>query len=302
MKRILQRLRPPSIAFPSARRRCDMVVVSAASDGEWLGIEELIDSLSTYLDCDYEIVFADDATTDGTYERLLDAGCWVVRNPEKMYLSGVDITLRRAFVEAHRLFDAPIYLKIDPDALVIGRGLYQALKTGFAADDSIGLLGTYHIDWNGERRDLSYWRERMTRRRRDLGMAIDIAEKNGYAIGDGVQGGAYALSSACLGQMIQGGWMHGQNGYRPSTKKGWHVAEDSLIAMLTYTVGHRAEEFGGPGQTLGLWHVGLPMPPEALVQQNRLIAHAMKYRDEASLDARSFFAEKRTADKKTNMR
>ena len=279
-----------------------MVIVSAASDGEWLGIEELIDSLSTYLDCNYEIVFADDATTDGIHERLLDAGCWVVRNPEKMYLNGVDLTLRRAFVEAHRLFDAPIYLKIDPDALVIGNGLHPAIQAGFSADDTIGLLGTYHIDWNGERRDLSHWRDRMTRRRQDIGVAIDIAEKNGYIIGDGVQGGAYALTSVCLGKMIQGGWMHGRNGYRPSTKKGWHIAEDSLIAMLAYTVGHRVEEFGGPGQTLGIWDVGLPMPPEMLVQQNRLIAHAMKYRDKVSLDARRFFAEKRAIDKKTNTR
>ena len=299
MKQFLQRLWPTRIAFPPARRRCDMVIVSAASDGEWLGVDELLDSLATYLDCNYEVVIADDATTDGTYERLLTAGCWVVRNPEKMFLPGLDLTLRRAFIEAHRLFDAPIYLKIDPDALVIGPGLPQALKAGFDADPTIGLLGTYRIDWNGASRDLSYWQDRMTRRRKDFGQAITAAEKHGYLTGDGVQGGAYAVSSACLGQIIRSGWMHGRHGYAPSTVKGWHVAEDSLMTMLVYAAGYRAADFGGPGQAFGIWDVGLPMPPDELIRQNRLVAHSMKYQDSASLDARDFFRAQRAAYKQT---
>lgn len=297
MKRFLQRLRRTRIAFPPARRRCDMVVVSAVSDGEWLGVEELLDSLATYLDCNYEVVITDDATTDGTHERLLSAGCWVVRNPEKMYLPGLDLTLRRAYIEAHRLFDAPIYLKIDPDALVIGPGLLRAFTAEFDADPSIGLLGTYHMDWDGTTRDLSYWRDRMARRRKDFGRALAAAEKHGYQIGDGVQGGAYAVSSACLGQIIRSGWMHGRHGYAPSVAKGQHVAEDSLMTMLVYAAGYRAADFGGPGQVLGIWDVGLPMPPEELIRQNRLVAHAMKYRDNASLDARDFFRAQREAYK-----
>lgn len=295
MKNLLSALFPPRPVFPPARRRCDLVIVSAVSDGEWLGVEDLLDSLATYLDCDYEVVFADDATTDGTYERLLDAGCWVVRNPEKMFLRGLNLTLRRAFVEALRLFDAPVYLKIDPDALVIGHGLPGALKAAFDAAPSIGLLGTYQFDWDGEQRDLSHWKNRMTRRRKDFGRAIDIAEKNGYRIGDGVQGGAYALSAACLRRIEGDGWLHGRHGYAPSTVQGWQVAEDSLITMLTYASGYRAADFGGPGQPFGIWDVGLPMPPEALVEQNRLVTHAMKYRDAASLAARDFFRARRDA-------
>ena len=298
MKNLLARLFPPCIEFPTARRRCDLVIVSAASDGEWLGIQELLDSLATYLDCNYEVVVADDATTDGTYVRLLDAGCWVVRNPQKLYLAGVDLTLRRAFVEAHRLFESPIYLKIDPDALVIGTGLLNALQTAFSADPKTGLLGTYHLDWNGEPRDLSYWRDRMVRRRKDLGKPYDMAIRNGYQIGDGVQGGAYAVSHSCLDTIIRHGWLHGKNGYHPSIIKGQHVAEDSLITMLTYAAGFKAQDIGGPGQAFGIWDVGLPMPPEELVKQNRLVTHSINYRDEVSLTARAFFRARRTAHKK----
>lgn len=297
MKHFLDHLRPSRIAFPAARRRCDMVIVSATSDGEWLGVEDLLDSLATYLNCDYEVVVADDVTTDGTYERLLNAGCWVVRNPEKMYLSGIDLTLRRAFIEAHRLFDAPFFLKIDPDALVIGRDLSQALRAGFEADPAIGLLGTFRIDWNGEKRDLSYWKARMNRRRKDFKRVLEAAEKNGYQVGEGVQGGAYALSSSCLDQIIRSGWMHGKDGYAPSTIKGQHVAEDSLITMLVYAAGFRAADFGGPGQVFGNWDVGLPMPPEELLRQNRLVAHSIKYRDTVALAARDFFRAHRIAHK-----
>jgi hypothetical protein len=216
-----------------------------------------------------------------------------VRNPQKLYLSGLDLTLARAFSEAHRLFEAPIYLKIDPDALIIGTGVLPALQAAFAAHTGAGLLGTYQVDWNGEARDLRYWAERMTRRRKDLGKPLDLALKNGYSIGDGVQGGAYAVSRACLGAILERGWMRGTDGYRPSHVKGWQVAEDSLLTLLTYAAGFTAVDIGGPGQPWGLWHVGLPMPPEDLVQQNRLVTHAIKYHDDTSLQIREFFRQRR---------
>lgn len=297
MKQLIERLRPKRPVFPHARRRCDLVVISAISDGEWLGMEDLLDSLATYLDCDYEVVVADDVTTDGSHERLLDAGCWVVRNPEKLYLSGLDLTLRRAFLEAHRLFEAPIYLKIDPDALVIGTGLLVALKSAFSVDPMIGLLGTYQFDWNGEPRDLSYWKQRMIRRRKDLGKPYDLSIRNGYQIGDGVQGGAYALSRTCLDTIIQQGWFNGADNYRPSIIKGLHVAEDSLIAMLTYAAGYKATEIGGPSQPFGIWDVGLPMQPEELISQNRLVTHSIKYRDPESLAIREYFRSRRALHK-----
>jgi len=299
MKKLFDRLRLNRPTFPPARRRCDLVVVSAISDGEWLGMEDLLDSLATYLDCDYEVVVVDDVTTDGAYERLLDGGYWVVHNPEKLHLAGIDLTLRRAFVEARRLFDAPIYLKIDPDALIIGTGLLAVLNSAFSEDSKIGLLGTYQIDWNGEPRDLSYWKERMIRRCKDLGKPYHQAIHSGYQVGDGVQGGAYALSRPCLDTIIQAGWFKGTGGYNPSRIKGQHIAEDSLITMLTYAAGYRAADIGGPGQPFGLWHPGMPMTPHELVAQNRLVTHAIKYRDPESLEARDYFRARRTALKST---
>lgn len=284
----------PTLAFPRARRRCDLVIIFAAADGEWLGVEDLLDSFKTYLTCDYEIVVADDATSDGTYERLINAGCWVVRNPERQYLWGNDLTLRRAFHEAHRMFESPIYLKIDPDALIIGPGLEDTLQSAFNANPVHGLLGVYQTDWNGEQRDLSYWRERMLRVSKYLGKPYQLAIQNGYQVGDGVQGGAYALSRACLDSITERGWFLGADGYRPSGVRGRHVAEDSLIAMLTYAAGYKVGEIGGPGQPFGLWDVGLPMAPEELVRQNRIVTHAMKYQDDVSLAARDFFRARRT--------
>lgn len=297
MNRLLDSLKPVRLVFPHARRRCDLVVVSAASDGEWIGIRDLLDSLTTYLDCNYEVVVADDATTDGTHERLLDAGCWVVRNPQKCYLAGLDLTLRRAYLEAHRLFESPIYLKIDPDALVIGPGLLNALQTAFCTSPETGLLGTFHTDWNGEPRDLSYWRDRMTRRRKELGSPYDMAIRNGYQVGDGVQGGAYALSHDCLDAIIRHGWLHGKGGYRPARIKGRQIAEDSLITMLTYAAGFKAQDIGGPGQPFGIWDIGLPMPPEELVRQNRLVTHAIKYQEADALAVRDYFRARRAAFK-----
>jgi hypothetical protein len=287
--------KPPKLALlpPYPRRRCDLVVIFAVAENEWLGVEDLLDSLSTYLDCDYEVLAIDDATTDGTYDRLRNAGIWVMRNPENLYLWGLDLTLRRGFHTAVELFDSPLYLKIDPDALLIGPRLLQAAHAVFAQKPHTGLLGTYQINWNGETRDLSYWRERMLVRQKDLGTPFKLAQSNGYQIGDGVQGGAYLLSGECLTNIKAKGWLGTDTDYQPAIIRGQHVAEDSLIAMLTYAAGFQAAEFGGPNQPFGLWDIGLPMPPEELVTQGRIITHAMKYKDEASLAARNFFRERR---------
>lgn len=283
---------------PEIRRRCDLVVIIAVSEGEWLGVTDLLHSLETYLDCNYQVVAVDDATTDGTYESLLKAGVWTLRNPEKLLLWGCDLTYRRGFHEALRLFDSPIFLKIDPDALIIGSGLYEAMRKTFAEDQSIGLIGTYHIDWNGESRDLSYWRDRMVRVRKELGEPIGLAIRNGYKIGDGVQGGAYAISRRCLEEIHNRGWLQPTKRYKPPIVRGRQVAEDSLITMLTYAVGYRVAEFGGPSQPFGLWDVGLPMAPEELVAQRRLVTHSVKYNDHVSIEARKYFKMKRETFKK----
>lgn len=288
--------------MPAVRRRCDLVFVFAVANGEWMGVEDLLDSFATYLDCDYQVLAADDASDDGTYEKLLDRGVWVVRNPERLLLWGVDLTLRRAFSEAVKLFDCPLYVKIDPDALVIGPGLGEALEAGFHDAPRAGLLGAYHIDWHGGPRDLSYWRERMLRMRHTLGKPFDLAVRNGYQPGDGVQGGAYALSRPCLETIAARGWLAGADDYRPSKVRGEHVAEDSLIAMLTYAAGFQVAEFGGPGQPLGIWDVGLPMPPEDLMRQGRLVTHSMKYADADSLAARAFFRAHREKYRRENAR
>lgn len=279
----------PQPDFPRARSRTDLVVISAVSDGEWSGVEDLLDSLRTYIDCRYEVVFADDASSDGTHERLLDSGCWVVRNPSKLRLAGLNLSLRRAMLEGYRLFDAPLFLKIDPDALIIGPGIMSAVREHFDASPATGLLGTYKIDWNGAPRDLSYWRDQMLRRSADFQEVLDLAMHAGYEPGDGVQGGAYFFTRTCLSRMIAAGWLEGRGGYQPSIEHAYRISEDTLFTMLVYASGHIAKDIGGPGQPFGLWDKGLPMAPEELVRQGRLVTHAIKYADETSLAARHYF-------------
>lgn len=289
MLNAIRRLFRKKLELPPARRRCDLTIIFAAANGEQKGIDDLLDCLKTYLRCDYEVVVADDCTDDGTYDRLLSAGCWVIRNPDREYLWGNDRTLRRAFHEAVRLFESPIYLKIDPDALLIRDGLEDALSEAFRADERLGLLGAYHVGWDGGRRDLSFWRERMLRYRHDLGRPFELALCNGYEAGDGVQGGAYALSRTCLRTIYEAGWLAGNDGYNPSNLRPTCIAEDSLIAMLTFAAGFRVGEIGGPGQPFAVKHIGLPMPPEELITSGSIVTHSVKYEDETSVRVREFF-------------
>lgn len=279
--------------FPQARRRCDVVVVSAVADGEWGGICDLLESLACYLDCRYEVVFAEDVTTDGTAERLRAAGHWVVSNPEKLNLAGNELTLRRGFREATRLFDAAYYMKLDPDALLLGPGLLDAVSQAFAADDRVGMVGCYRIGHDGLARDLGYWRKRMIKYARSLGRPYRLALERGYSAGDGVQGGAYVLSRSCMDAILAHGWFDGAGGYRPRHDRKSHIAEDSLIAMLTYASGYTVGEIGGPGQAFALNHRGLPMTVEELVAQKRLVVHSIKFDDDESRRARDFFRRRR---------
>lgn len=292
LKRLLGR-RPPAPVMPVARRRCDMVFLFAVSDGHWLGVEDLLHSIETYVRCDYQLLAIDDASTDGSYEKLLQRGIWTARNPTKMGLWGLDVTIRRAFYNAWRLFEAPLFVKIDPDALVIGPGLREALADAFAAAPNAGIAGTYRVDWDGSARDLSYWRERMERVGRDFGRPLEMALGNGYQLGEGVQGGCYAVRHECVARMAELGfldrWTH------PNVVRDRRVAEDSVMTMLAHAAGFSGIDVGGPGQAFGLWDKGLPMLPEELVRQKRVVTHSIKYEDEDSLAVRAYFRTLRAA-------
>lgn len=287
--------KPSCLSMPLARLNCDLVFLLAASDGEWLGIEDLLDSIDTYVDCNYQIVAVDDASTDGIYDKLRERRIWTARNPTKCGLFGLDVTIRRALYNAWRLFDAPIYVKIDPDALVIGTGLHKVLASAFSSDPKVGIVGTYRVDWNGYPRDLSYWKQRFKQVGKYFGEPLQMGIRNGYAIGDGVQGGCYAIRGDCLARMWELGFLDRWD--HPNIIKGSQVAEDSIVTMLVYAAGFTGADIGGPDQAFGLWDVGLPMPPVELVRQKRIVTHSIKYRDEASLAARSFFRARRTAFK-----
>ncbi len=276
---------------PAGRRRCDLVAVFAVCDGEWVGVEDLLESLDTYLDCDYEVVAVDDATTDGTYELLLEKPIWVVRNPTRMRLQGNAITLQRAFHRAVGLFESSLYLKMDPDTLVIGPGLEDAMQEKFSEDPTLGLIGTYEIDWNGGHRSFEFWRERFLSERERLGQPLREALRNGYPLGFGVQGGAYCLTGECLRSIDRRGWL---TDWHPPHSRDDYIPEDHLMTMFTYGDGRRIGEFGGPGQPFGLWHLGLPTTPDDLLAQGRLVAHALKF-DPESLETREFFRNRRAS-------
>lgn len=284
---------PKPAEMPLARRRCDMVFFFAVSDGEWLGVDDLLSSIETFIDCDYQLVAIDDATGDGSYEKLLDLGVWTARNPVKMGLWGLDVTIRRALHNAFRIFEAPVFIKIDPDALLIGPGFQRAVAEAFDSAPKAGIAGTYKIDWDGTERDLSFWRDRMQRVGREFGAPLRMALRNGYRLGDGVQGGCYAIRGECVARMAELGfldkWTH------PNSVRGRQVAEDSVMTMLTYAAGFEGIDIGGPGQAFGLWDKGLPMEPDQLVKQKRVVTHAIKYQDEASLAARRYFRALRSA-------
>lgn len=268
-----------------------MVIVAAASDGEWQGFEDLFDSLETYLDCDYEVVIQDDASLDGLYHKLLKWGAWVSKNPYKMGYKGNDLTIRRAFYNAFTTIKSPLYLKMDPDSLLIGPGLDDALNKAFSGDHRIGILGNYLYDSLGEKRDFSFWQARMKQLQKELGIPLKKALDNGYAMGSGVMGGCYCLSHACVEAICRNRWL--DDWQYTSYREDNALAEDHLMVMLAYAAGFNATDFGGADQPMAIKWQGLPMSPDQLVMQNKLVVHSIKYDGDEALAQRRFFLDQR---------
>lgn len=195
-----------------------------------------------------------------------------------------------------------LLLRLDADALVLGRGVAEAAARRFSEDDRLGLIGSYRIDPVGRIRGWTVGGRilqteaglrglRHPALRRTLRRLLGYAAVHGYVPGEHPLGGAYLFRAETVRALADRGW------FDLSELVPSNAGEDHLYGLLTVAAGFRIGDFGGPDQPLSLRWKGLPKAPADLVREGKLITHSVRYwQDMREPEIRRYFAERRAAE------
>ena len=198
-------------------------------------------------------------------------------------------------------------VRMDTDALIINRGLNEAVTAFFNANPKVGIAGSHWIASNGQLRDVSgvaarvrhvvsiFWPVRHPRRtlRRPLLLRdwlfvrklVFTARRNGYVWGEHCMGGAYVLNPRLLTALKCRNWLH----RREFLYTG--LEEDAIFAILTYGAGFTLADFATDGKPLGVKWKGLPFSPEELVRRGKSLIHSTRFWEGMNeCEIRGFFA------------
>jgi hypothetical protein len=201
------------------------------------------------------------------------------------------------YVLDHFSFD--VLLRLDADALIIGKGIARVASERFALDNRVGMLGSYRVGPDGGTRSWSDAARvldqecgmrgmRQPRMRELLRSLRSAAIKNGYIAGEHALGGAYLHSRSAVRALSELGWLD-----LPPLRHS-HLGEDHLFALLTIAAGFRIDDFGGPGDPLALKWKGLPFAPAELITRKKLVTHSVRSWDNLEeREIRAIFSKSR---------
>jgi hypothetical protein len=215
---------------------------------------------------------------------------------------GLWVKIAAGYCYALNLDRFDLFLRLDTDAVVIGRGLEELARRRFESSPKAGLLGSYRIATSGGGRDWTWPARQLATEcgarglrhphlRRLLREIRRLAEDNDYVAGEHVLGGAYVHSGDAVRSLAARGWL--ELPVLASSKLG----EDHLFALLTVAAGYSIEDFGGPDDPLALFRRGLPAAPSDLLAAHKLVTHSVRrFQDLDERAIRAEFASARARD------
>ncbi len=177
-----------------------------------------------------------------------------------------------------------ILVRLDTDALVTGSNFEAKALELFNEDAQLGLLGSHRMSFNrdgirsaswAKHRILEYLTLRAWTRPREkfaITRMISRARKNGYTLGDSVQGGAAVYRYEAVAALHE----HGLLGRADLAAMG--LQEDYIFGMCLYSLGYHLGEFGSRFDDLPMgvdWRV-LPASPSELMGLGKSIVHSTK--------------------------
>ena len=263
-----------------------------------------MDSFAFYTNSSYQFILADDSHQGiGKELQSVYPGIDVLPTPKPMGgWAGLYINEATAFRYAVENYQFKALLKLDTDALVIGRAPEEEVLRLFQSEPSIGMAGQYPNDYAGNSWDIGWPRDRVLNGattwkyiRRPLTnwylrKLYLQAKRNGYRAGESVFGGAYFMSYDCLLKLYTEGLL-------PHKKlAGLNMGEDHIFSLLVKAVGYHFGTLSAAGQPFALAWKGLPTSPERLHDEGKKIIHSTRFwNDLNEEDIRQYFKQHRVA-------
>ena len=250
----------------------------------------------------------EDRTTDGTWDKLSQ---WAEGKPVQLSrnriaqgLDGLSKSIAD-LLQAIALAEAvpEIVIKIDPDAILLRRGLVEVFREKLAQNGP-GICGSYQIAPDGGARDTSAHRRPMLLDLLPVGKGHQRSFRtrpvfywsyllraigHGYSPGEHVQGGLYAVDGRTLLALECAGYFRAV----PESHQAYMRCEDVLLSMAARSLGHRLISVNDYPERVVAWVRAarpLGITPEQAWERNYLAVHPVKKGDG---DIRQFFRDKR---------
>lgn len=281
-----------------------IVVIPLGPNCQLSFIADTISSVRHYVHCDHRILLADDSQK-GTGRELQKLFPWIetIETERPMgKLCGLYLTLSMAFRHVLDRYHFKALLRMDTDALIIGRNPERAAFELFRREPDAGMAGQYPLDYDGRPWDISWPRTQLVKYLHSykffkhpiahykLLKLFIKARKNGYRTGESVFGGACFFSEPCLRRLLSMGLLPDQT---------FHVVnleEDHLFSLLVSAAGFKLAGLSGNGLPVACSWIGLPASPEELHERGKKVIHSTRrWKDMSEEEIRKTFRAQRTA-------
>jgi hypothetical protein len=251
-------------------------------------VSDTLESIAYYTKSDYAVIAIDDSGAN-VGARLKDEypSLHVLKTAGRQGITGgLYLSSSAAFDYALTNFAFSVLLRLDTDALIIGPHAEVEAEAFFRSHPDVGLLGSYRVGCDGNKRDFTPPRRTLERelslfrtllepqkfeRFRFLRETVKSAAANGYELGEHCLAAATFFSASCI-QSLQQHRLLGRRELRTS-----RLGDDHIFGLLVMATGLKMADFASGDLPIGVRFRGLPFSPYELIERKKKITHSTKF-------------------------
>ena len=193
-------------------------------------------------------------------------------------------------------------MKMDTDALMVGKGLVTDAINYFHENPKAGILGSYRVRADGKKRDWNKWKIAFLYESSFISpllgkkilwrSAINEALKNNYSIGENVLGGAYFIRYECVKAMLENVYL--DYDYEGVLKHS-RIGDEIIYSLFCKACGYDLHDFGKPEHSMAIALDSLPLTKEEIIAKQKTVIHSLKKgkNGEPQAELRLFFRQLR---------
>lgn len=281
-------------------KKVKLVVVMPTRHNEIDRAIDTIDSILHYTTDDRLIILLIDSEEDVGLDKLYPNLMVIKTKPGNGPYGRLYVDIAKVFVYVLDNYEFDAILRLDADGLIIGQNPEKDAISYFKENPSIGLLGSYQKDCNGDIRDFGPVRKMLAREtgfvagltkpttKVVLNKLLRDATKNGYELGEHCLGAACFISYSCLRSLQRKGYLS-----LDCLNKSI-LGDDHILGLVVKASGYNIGDFATGGYPLGIRWKGLPMSLDELISRGKKIIHSTKsYENFNEFETREYFKKLR---------